>query len=307
MIQYIVVTNPSGETLTMELTNPNASGFVVLGADGLGPPNADINLTEMTGFDGGLYNSSRAESRNVVLELEFRPKPTIEATRRMTYKYFPIKKNVNLRIITDDRTAETSAYVESNEPDIFVEKEGCSISLLCPSAYLFDVQPSVTKFGSIAPLFSFPFSNDDIGSPPQAADKLLVMGEYITHTIATVNYIGEAEVGLIFKIHAIGPASELRFIDNRTLESIDIDSTKLAAIVGSDIVAGDDIIISTVKGDKYARLIRSGVSYNIMNALGFDPTWFTLTKGDNVFAYTADTGLENLQFEIHNAVGYEGI
>lgn len=35
--------------------------------------------------------------------------------------------------------------------------------------------------------------------------------------------------------------------------------------------------------------------------------WFTLAKGDNIFAFTADSGVTNLQFRIENKVIYEGV
>jgi hypothetical protein len=54
-------------------------------------------------------------------------------------------------------------------------------------------------------------------------------------------------------------------------------------------------------------LIREGVSYNILNCLDKNTDWFTLAKGDNIFAFTADSGVTNLQFRIENKVIYEGV
>ena len=73
------------------------------------------------------------------------------------------------------------------------------------------------------------------------------------------------------------------------------------------IVASDDIIISTLKGDKSIILIRDGVLYNILNCLDRDIDWFSLQKGDNIFAFAADEGITNLQFRIENKVIYEGV
>jgi hypothetical protein len=38
-----------------------------------------------------------------------------------------------------------------------------------------------------------------------------------------------------------------------------------------------------------------------------DTDWFQLAKGDNVFAYVAEEGIQNLQFKIENQTVYEGI
>lgn len=69
----------------------------------------------------------------------------------------------------------------------------------------------------------------------------------------------------------------------------------------------DAIVINTSKGDKSITLIREGVSYNILNCLDKNTDWFTLAKGDNIFAFTADSGVTNLQFRIENKVIYEGV
>ena len=86
-----------------------------------------------------------------------------------------------------------------------------------------------------------------------------------------------------------------------------IDTNKIKNITGKGLVASDDIIINTTKGNKSITLLREGVSYNILNCLGKNPDWFTLTKGDNIFAFTAETGITNLQFIVENKIVYEGV
>lgn len=86
-----------------------------------------------------------------------------------------------------------------------------------------------------------------------------------------------------------------------------IDTDKLEAYTGSGIVAGDDIVICTVKGNKSITLIRGGKSTNILNCLEKNADWFQLAKGDNIFAYTAQSGGSNLQFKIENRIVYEGV
>lgn len=136
MIRSFTVTNPQGESLTLELVRPDLSGFQVKLIDGLGPVDATINFSDFGSGDGAMYNSSRVGTRNIVLTLGFMEKPTIEATRHLSNKYFPNKKNVHIVIVTDERTVVTDGYVEKNNPDIFSSEEGCQISIICPSANL---------------------------------------------------------------------------------------------------------------------------------------------------------------------------
>ena len=132
MIKSVKVTNHLGESITLELRNPEKSGFLIRGIDGLGPGKANINITEIATADGAIFNSSRVNSRNVVLLLTFLEKPTIEDTRLLSYKYFPIKKRITLEIETNNRISLVVGYVESNTPNIFSNQEGTSISIVCP-------------------------------------------------------------------------------------------------------------------------------------------------------------------------------
>jgi hypothetical protein len=301
MINSITVSNHLGESVTLELRFPEKSGFLVRGIEGLGPSKANINTTETSGIDGSLYNSARAVQRNIVLTLGLLENPTIEDSRQKSYKYFPLKKRIKLEIETDNRTSMVYGYVESNEPNIFSKEETAVISLICPSAYLYDSEDQVTVFSSVTSNFEFPFSNESLVS------NLIEFSQLNLQTTKTVLYEGDAPIGILLHIHAIGVATGTKIIESATLEFIEIDDAKLTAITGSGIINGDEIYISTVKGNKYATLVRGALEYNILNALGQDPKWFQLEKGDNVFAYTATTGLANLQFEIINKVAYEGI
>ncbi len=309
MIKTVTVTNYRGDSYVLELASPEKSGFLITNIDGLGPPKATINSTDFATMDGAMYNSARATTRNIVMSITFRDNPAvpllkdIETVRQLTYKYFPIKKPVTLTFETTNRKCQIVGYVESNEPVIFSEQETTQISILCPDPYFYSLDTAVTVFSGIQPMFEFPFSNESLTEP------LLEFGEIQNKTEETVNYEGDAEVGIVITIHALGAATNITIYNVDTHEQLRIDTTKLAAIPGlsNGIVAGDDIIISTIKGAKYVMFLRNGEYTNVLNALDRDSDWFTLAKGDNIFAYTADTGATNLQFQIANQIAYEGI
>lgn len=304
MIKSITVTNYLNESLTIDLRHPEQTGIVVRKIEGLGPCKANINAKEMATGDGAVYNSARVNSRNIVLTLGFLFKNSIEDARQLTYKYFPIKKNLKFLIETDNRIAETIGYVEENTPNIFSKDETTQISIICPDPYFYSAGESgknVTVFSGVEPVFEFQFSNESI------SENLLELGQLQYSKEKVITYQGDSEVGINITIHAIGEASNIVIHNTRTRETMTIDTTKLEQITGSGIVKGDEIQISTVKGDKYISLLRDGVHTNILNALTRDSDWFYLTKGDNIFAYTADEGAANLLFKIENRVIYEGV
>ena len=95
MIKSVKVTNYMGESLTIPLIW-NDGPFEIEKIEGLGPPKANINTTEIATNDGSKFNSARSTERNIVLYLILHGAPTIEDARHLSYKYFPVKKYLQL-------------------------------------------------------------------------------------------------------------------------------------------------------------------------------------------------------------------
>lgn len=304
MIKSITVTNHLGDSLTIELTRPDKTGFIVLpSTTGLGPTKATVNMTKAAMNDGKVYNSSSLNERNIVLALQFyqTATETIEDLRHKAYKYFPANTMVKLRVETDNRTTETKGIVETHEPSIFSANEGCSISILCPDPFWYSAKTNDTVFSGIRPTFEFPFENLSLTEP------LIEMGVIENKTENVVYYAGDAEIGMTIVIHALGEAGDITIYNTTTRERMRIDTAKIAKKTGSGIITGDTITIETSQNNKSITLLRNGVETNIFNCLDKDVDWFTLVKGDNIFAYTAENGATNLNFTISNKILYKGV
>lgn len=305
MISSVVITNQLGESIELELRFPEKSGFLIRSIDGLGPVKTNINTTELATRDGAIFNSARLNSRNIVFDLVFVPNyqllETVEDVRLRSYKYFSIKEKVEVKVNTDRRTAKIDGYIESNDVDIFSKEESTQISIICPTSYFTALGPQVFNFSSSVPLFEFPFSNESLNVP------LLELSELVINTLTNIFYDGDLETGLVFSIHATGPVENLSIVNENSSGTIKIDTDLLTILTGDGIIAGDDITISTVKGSKYAILLRDGVYINILNSIAQFPEWFSLSKKDNVFGFIADSGIENLQFKISYVSLYEGV
>ena len=304
MIKSVTITNHLDESIKLDLFNPEESGFIIKSIEGLGPVKANINFKELATNDGAIDNSARLSSRNIVMSLQFMESPTIEETRLKSYKYFPIKRNIKFLIETDSRICETIGRVETNVPTIFSKAEGCQISILCSNPYFYSAGENGTNqtiFYGTEPLFEFPFSNESL------TEDLIEFGSIENRTEGTIYYDGDAEIGITIQIHAVGEAEGLVIYNTKTREIMRINDDKLKSLMGSGIQAGDEITITTSRGEKGIYMLRSGVRTNILNSLEKPIKWFQLSKGDNTFAYTASSGLTNLQFRIENKVIYEGV
>ena len=370
MINKVIITNYLGESITFELRAPEKTGLYIKSIEGLGPGKASINTTDIASDDGSIFNSARSEQRNIVLTLGCLQvngvTDSIETARQLTYKYFPKKKPLKFYILTDNRELEIQGYTESNEPDIFSEKETTQISIICPDPLFYSAGEDgthSTTFNGVDFLFEFAFDNESVGVPvtiipgiardiqllvlslPEKGDSskiyfvpvegtdyyfdeyvwlntlqdykyvgrhmyylpVIEMGSIEILKERTIWYDGDTETGVIIKIHAIGNAEHITIYNTGTREKMVLDTDKLKTLMGSGITAGDEITISTIKGNKYISLLRAGKTYNILNIMDKNADWFQLAKGDNIFTYTAVYGASNLQFSIINQVAFEGV
>lgn len=300
MIKSITVINPKGESLELDLFHPEKSGLIVKSITGLGPPKANINSTDLATADGALYSSARASTRNIVFNLQFMFAPTIEDVRQKTYKYFPLKKEVTIRVETDNRSLETKGYVESNMPDIFSREESAQISILCLDPFFYDPYPSVTQFATVTPNFEFPWSNESL------EEDLIEFGIINLDTRSILDYHGDVDTGVLITIHSLGKVTGPIVVYNvETHESIKIDLDRIKTLIGREYSNGDDIIISTVSGDKYVQILHDGKYTNAISAIEKLADWFQISVGKNIFNFTVKEGISNIAmtFSYRNAYG----
>lgn len=334
MIKSVTVTNPSGESLKMVMTDPVVSGFNIIEITGIGPSNASINTTELVTYDGSVYNSSRVQQRNIVFTLQFweddvfgpkyRPQSewtrmSIEDLRHQSYRYFPIKQRVELAFETDTRILTTYGYVEKNEPTIFAEKESTQVSIICPEAYFDlggDYKTQNTDFSSVEAAFEFPIHDTEtmkgewennntsastVNTPQTEFSRIVLTME------KNLYYSGDASTGVTIVIQAEAEISGLSITNVNTKEELSVDQAILETAIGGKIKAGDVITINTTQGQKSAIFNRNGVETNILNAIGRNSSWLQIHPGDNVFSFAAAQGQYYANVTIQNKTLFEGV
>lgn len=309
MLKSVTVTNHLGKSITLELMNPEESGFYVVGITGLDPPKADISMSDIAAYDGSVFNSSRVSSRNIVLNLLF-PETKVEYYRHESYKYFPIKRNVTLDFVTDTRQLSISGYVESNEVGIFSKRQGCQVSILCPDPWFYDTNSSGSEqtLSKIERVFEFERINDVTGETwikgiTSEDSYEIEFSNIINNSSGIVNYDGDIEVGVTLRFRAFGTTGDVNIY--KGYDRLTINSSVVNRITNAPIQAGDEIIITTHQGKKSARLLRNGKYVNILSAIDKKSTWLKVSKGENEFVFTTVTSSGELAFSIQTL--YEGV
>lgn len=302
MIKSVTITNYLGFSLKLDLGGLDKSGLLITDMEGISGGKADIVFSDLASGDGGVFNSARAPFRPITMMLRLLDYPiSVEASRALTYKLFPLKKPVVLTFETDEKTCYIEGYVESNDPPIFTNKAEAQISIKCANPYFYSLYTYVETFYGVIPEFEFPFEN------PSLDDDLIEFGDIQNKTEGVLVYEGQEEVGIELHIYATGVAVNPIIYNTTTNEIFKIDTAKLQTLTGSGIKNGDEIIVSTVVGRKSVKLLRDGTFTNILNCLDKDVDWIHIVPGDNVFYYTAEEGLNYLQFKVLYNVLYLGV
>ena len=109
-------------------------GLLITNIDGLAPVSANINITPYAAGDGGVFNSSRRDSRNIVVTMKLGKKPSMQYNRNKVYSACPIGDAIAVEFLFDDNTTKsTYGYVESVTADYFGQMEGIQVSIICPN------------------------------------------------------------------------------------------------------------------------------------------------------------------------------
>lgn len=276
------VENENGEKLQLS----NSLYYDVLKIEGLGPPSANINTSEIAGIDGAIFNSSVVSLRNIVLNLNI--KAPIEENRQRLYRYFKPKRKCKLYYKNNSRDVYIEGYVETFESDLFDKVQQPQISIICPEPFFKAVDELIVEFSNTISLFEFPFAIPKAGIEFSRIETLST--KYIN--------AGDVETGMTIQLTARGDISN-PIIYNRT--------TQQFFGVTVSMSAGDVIVINTTVGAKSVTLTHGGVTTNVLSKRVSGSKWLRLAPGENEISYEAAEGAESLNVSVTAVHKYEGV
>lgn len=253
MLQQILLTNSQGSVLTLNL-NDVSSGIVVDSVDGLDPVKATLVSSSFSTMDGGRFQSSRRDVRNIVLHLAIEPNwsiETVQTVRKRIYDFFMPKSKIMFQFydsLTGLNSADISGYVESCETPLFVQEPMVDVSILCYDPDFVDHNVTSVSQNTVATAATF-----------------------------DIDYDGTVETGIKFALNLNRSLSEF------TIKSTTGDGTVRTMDFAYSLVSGDVLEVSTVPGNKYVDLIVGGVRTPILYSLARLSKWIDLQPGSNLF------------------------
>jgi hypothetical protein len=281
----LILENHLGQRIRLT-QNPN---YAVTDIDGLNPPKANINMGENANLDGATFNSSRLNTRQIVITV--RPLNDVEANRIALYTFVKSKKNIKVFFANSTRDVYIAGYVSACEIDLFKQKEAIQITILCPDPYFRSAYSAEADFSNTFPLFQFEMDIPEGGMEFSRYEE--------TPEVSVINY-GDVETGATIEITALGTATNPTIVNETTQQLMKFNIT---------LVEGDVLRIDTNKGKKSVMLIHDGTETNALSALDMTNgvTWLTLESGSNVLSFSADTGEANLNCFLTYDNLFEGV
>ena len=270
----------------LELTH-NEAKWQITSVTGLNPPAAIITTSTVYGFDGERFASSRLDKRNIVINLAING--NVETNRMLLNNVIFPKRYIKVYYKNSTKDLYIEGYVETFEYDIFAKQCTAQLSIICTNPFFIANDTTTTLLTSLVSLFEFPFSIAEEGIP---------LSEYVGIRQNDVMNRGNVQTGVIIEIEATHNVVQPKIIDITTGEHIEIET---------ELLAGDRLLINTIKGSKYVKKDCNCVENNLINDLTNDSSWFQLLPGNNVFSYSALYGAEYMRVTLKHRDLYGGV
>lgn len=277
------IENRQGEILTLT----HNQNYIVKEIDGLEPPKAGINLSDVSGMAGGLYNSSKVEPRNLVLTVL--PCCPVDDNRLHLYRFAQAGQWCKIYYANKSLNVKIEGYVETIEAQTFTKLQQIQISIICPQPYFVGMKEIYNDISDVIADFEFPFS-----IPQKGVEFSYLNPDMLAHV---TNY-GDVDTGVVINIATRGE------VVNPTIHA---NNTRGAMGVNVTLHEHDQLIIDTNSGQRNIFLIRDNTETSIINRMKPNPEWFVLTPGENVFSYTAESGADLMSVTFEHQTKYGGV
>lgn len=251
MFDKLEVRTEQGALLTLSLQEVE-EGYIISDIEGLDPVKAVLTSSGFAKLDGEQFQSARREKRNPIITLDLEPDystSSVQSLRNKLYQFFMPKSKVSLRFFTTGSpTVDIVGYVETFDSPKFTKEPTATIGILCFDPDFF------------------------VATPIEITGSTTSSSSEITH-----NYQGTVETGILFELAVNRAMSGFTIFHRPSDDSL----RSLDFYLVTSLVSGDILRISTVSGDKYATLIRSGIASSVLYGVSPQSHWINFFPGLN--------------------------
>ncbi len=263
----LTLENSNGDQLTFGQNSP----FTISEIQGLNPPDATINTSQVALIDGARFNSAKLNMRtiNVAFAIEY----SASYNRIQVFKVLKSKQYVKLYYKGDYRDVWIEGYIQSIDISYFEKKQVVTCAILCPFPYFREAQQIINEIENTISTFHFPFTSTE--------EPELVFGYLSNDVDVYVENEGDVECGLTIELYARTAVSNPKIWNYISREYFGLNY---------EMQQADLITIDTRQGQKSVTLLRNGVESNIFNYVVQGSTWLQLSPEGDTFVYEVEDG-----------------
>lgn len=280
MLPTIKIENEWGDML-----NLSADPRYAVTASGIAQPGATINISKVALNDGGRFNSSTRNVRNLILYIDI--VRDVGSARMELYRYIISGGYIKVYYKTDYLDVWIEGQVETVECNPYALGQMMQVSILCPFPFWQDLKETYTDASNVTSLLEFPWSAPAEGVELSTADA---------NAYTVVKNAGHVKSGMRIVIRASVRSLQPRIYNLKTGEW-------MGFLV--DMFPGDILTIDTSQGQKSVYLEHDGVRSNYINTVMIGSTWLQLAPGENELSYTVDEG--SVSVGIYHMNKYQGV
>lgn len=294
MVNKIVYENERGISIELNRDGPLFL-FSVKGFDGL---EADIVSSKSAYQDGINISKTVLKDRILTLNcyLEIEDEQQRYILKRKLYNAFNPKSKGHMKIYTDSNQLRGASNLRVIQAPLFDDDYkslndlvSFQIQLAMPLPYFEDINENRVDFGNDIGNFCFDLEIEEEGR------ELSIKNNSIVTNIANM---GDAEtpIKVVFKAKSI--------VKNPSIYNV---YTKKYIKINRTMKEGEEITVTTHKGNKRVESYINGTTTNIFNELDLESSFIWLDVGDNVIRYDAEEMLEQLEVYIYYTNYYLGV
>lgn len=238
--------------------------------DGLTAVNANISAASTPSMDGDKVNNIRTQPRDIVFDFKVKQGVSVEDAKQYILRSIKHKQTGRLVMHHGGRDVDITGVVQTINMPRFSSKVVMQVTFYCSAPYWQDVENVLMEISRVLDMHYFPLDKGGLAFPVEG----VVMGEYDLNMTRTYTNDGDVECGMIITIIAVSE------VINPTIYKP--DGTFIG--INDTLVAGDEIIINTNRGEK--GITKNGV--NILSKIKKGSKFLQLETGDNVLTIGTD-------------------
>ena len=282
-----IVCERAGKAITLAWQRP----YWIQDVEGLGALEVDVESEKQTDYDGEIYRGAAAAKRNIVITATvIPPEGRTHADIREEFLAFFVPRESGTLYYFD--AGVEPKKIEYQTEKVEFEMDGVfrkvKISLLCLDPTFKGEQDDRVEMASVVGLIEWPV---ELTGPFEVGIKE-------PSRMASVVNPSSVDRGMTITFRAAGE------VVHPALTEVSRQQTMRILTTMHD---GDEITVTTGPGNKRVRLRRNGTEQDINNLWEFGGTWLQVCPGENIFAYSAESGEDALEIILKSTPAFWGV